>query len=60
VAEARASEETYEVECPHCHRTFEAELITGSAERYTGFKCPHCGLFVPAERAVEPDLEPPA
>ena len=26
------------------------ELIEGAAERYRGFKCPHCRLFVPAER----------
>jgi DNA-directed RNA polymerase subunit RPC12/RpoP len=37
-----------EVECPHCHKRFSAELIEGSAARYRGFKCPHCRLFVPA------------
>jgi len=41
----------FEVECPHCHKTFSAELLEGSAERYRGFKCPHCKLFVPKERA---------
>jgi phage FluMu protein Com len=41
----------FEVECPHCHKTFSAELLEGSAERYRGFKCPHCKLFVPYERA---------
>jgi hypothetical protein len=44
-------EESFEVECPHCHRTFAAKLLEGAAERYRGFKCPHCKLFVPAERA---------
>jgi DNA-directed RNA polymerase subunit RPC12/RpoP len=39
-----------EVVCPHCKKTFMAELIEGSAERYRGFKCPHCKLFVPAAR----------
>jgi hypothetical protein len=24
-------------------------LIEGAAERYRGFKCPHCKLFVPAQ-----------
>jgi hypothetical protein len=24
--------------------------MAGSAERYRGFKCPHCRLFVPAAR----------
>ena len=43
--------ELIEVECPHCHRYFEAELLEGAAARYRGFKCPHCKLFVPAERA---------
>ena len=38
----------YEVECPHCHKNFTAPIIEGSAERYRGFKCPHCKLFVPA------------
>jgi phage FluMu protein Com len=39
----------YEVECPHCHKSFSAKLIEGAAARYRGFKCPHCKLFVPAE-----------
>jgi DNA-directed RNA polymerase subunit RPC12/RpoP len=44
---------TTEVVCPHCKKTFSSSLIDGSAERYRGFKCPHCRLFVPAAR-VEP------
>jgi DNA-directed RNA polymerase subunit RPC12/RpoP len=39
-----------DVVCPHCKKTFSASLIAGSAERYRGFKCPHCRLFVPAAR----------
>jgi len=46
----------YEVTCPHCHKTFTAGLIEGRAARYAGFKCPHCRLFVPLERAEEQDL----
>jgi len=46
-----AAAETFEVTCPHCKKTFEAELMEGPADRYRGFKCPHCRLFVPAERA---------
>jgi hypothetical protein len=38
------------VVCPHCKKQFSAELIEGAAERYCGFKCPHCRLFVPAKR----------
>ncbi len=47
-------QEHAEIVCPHCKKTFSANLIDGSAERYRGFKCPHCRLFVPAAR-VEPD-----
>jgi transposase-like protein len=43
----------YAVVCPHCSKPFEAALIGGSAARYSGFKCPHCRLFVPYERAEE-------
>jgi len=39
----------YEVVCPHCKKSFRGELI-GADERQ-GFKCPHCRLFVPLERA---------
>jgi len=39
-----------EIVCPHCKKTFTADLLTGAAERYRGFKCPHCRLFVPAAR----------
>ena len=41
------------VVCPHCKKSFTADLMAGSAERYRGFKCPHCRLFVPAAR-VDP------
>ena len=51
VTDAPAVDTSYEVECPHCHRTFTAEVMTGSAGRYQGFKCPHCKLFVSYERA---------
>ena len=42
-----------EVTCPHCKKAFTAALIAGSAERYRGFKCPHCRLCVPAARATD-------
>jgi transposase-like protein len=44
---------TYEVRCPHCKKEFTAEPMRGSAARHTGFKCPHCKLFVPFERTDE-------
>ena len=40
-----------EVVCPHCKKTFTATLMAGETERHRGFKCPHCKLFVPADRA---------
>jgi phage FluMu protein Com len=49
----------FDVECPHCHKTFTATLIEGSAARYRGFKCPHCRLFVPFSRADEQALVEP-
>ena len=60
MAEAPLPQETFEVTCPHCAKTFQAELIPGAAPRYEGFKCPHCRLFVPYERADEQDLIEPA
>jgi DNA-directed RNA polymerase subunit RPC12/RpoP len=53
VAESPTRGATFEVVCPHCKKPFEAELLAGTAERYTGFKCPHCRLFVPYERVDE-------
>jgi hypothetical protein len=50
--EAVPEDRTYELVCPHCHKAFEAELLTGGSDRHTGFKCPHCRLFVAFERAV--------
>jgi transposase-like protein len=44
--------ERFEVVCPHCRKEFVGELLEGSSERHRGFKCPHCKLFVPHERAT--------
>jgi len=49
---------TYEVTCPHCKKAFTAELLGGEDGPRRGFKCPHCRLFVPAERAVNGDDSP--
>jgi transposase len=46
-----------EITCPHCKKTFTADLMAGGAERYRGFKCPHCKLFVPADHG-EAEAEP--
>jgi DNA-directed RNA polymerase subunit RPC12/RpoP len=50
MADETPARETMEVTCPHCKKRFTAELMAGGAERYRGFKCPHCRLFVPAAR----------
>jgi len=52
VSETPAST-SYEVHCPHCKKQFRGELLEGETERHRGFKCPHCRLFVPYERAVD-------
>ena len=50
-------EQSFEVECPHCHQRFAGEPIDGGrAARYLGFKCPHCKLFVPLQRATDAGL----
>jgi len=47
---------TYEVECVHCGAPFRAEPLVGATLAQVGFKCPHCGLLVPYERAgAEPE-----
>jgi uncharacterized Zn-finger protein len=50
MAEETPVEQADEIVCPHCKKTFTADLIAGSAERYRGFKCPYCRLFFPAAR----------
>jgi DNA-directed RNA polymerase subunit RPC12/RpoP len=40
---------TPEVVCPHCGKPFSAPLLADLAQR--GYKCPHCRLFVPLDRA---------
>lgn len=43
---------TTEIACPHCRRPFAAQLLTGGSARHRGYKCPHCKLFVPEDRAA--------
>jgi len=45
------------VVCPHCKKPFDGELLA-EGSRHEGFKCPHCRLFVPAERAAGAGDEP--
>jgi transposase-like protein len=54
MAEGAPNDELFDVECPHCHRRFRAELIGPQSPRHAGFKCPHCRLFVAYERTAEP------
>jgi DNA-directed RNA polymerase subunit RPC12/RpoP len=51
-----ATGSTHELECPHCGKAFEAELMAGGVERHRGYKCPHCKLFVPESRAEDAPL----
>jgi DNA-directed RNA polymerase subunit RPC12/RpoP len=53
MAEPADAATTYNVVCPHCRKEFRSELLSGGAERYKGFKCPHCRLFVSLERVEE-------
>jgi transposase len=46
---------TTTITCPHCHESVEVELLDGDAGRLRGFKCPHCKLFIPEDRAEVPD-----
>ena len=55
-----AQGQEFEVTCPHCKKPFTASLMAGAAARHHGFKCPHCKLFVPYQRAEERDLLEPA
>ena len=57
MAESRSPGVTAVVVCPHCKKTFEPELLEGSRAHFRGFKCPHCRLFVPSDRANEPALD---
>ena len=45
------------LQCPHCKKPFEAELLTGGSARHAGFKCPHCRLFVAYDRGQVDDTE---
>ena len=49
----------FDVTCPHCKKAFKASVMTGAAARHHGFKCPHCRLFVPYQRAEERALVEP-
>jgi hypothetical protein len=42
--------QAFEIVCPHCKKAFEGDLLS-EGTRHQGFKCPHCRLFVPVERA---------
>jgi DNA-directed RNA polymerase subunit RPC12/RpoP len=53
VADRPSPDPLYDVVCPHCSKSFSAELLNGPTERHQGFKCPHCKLFVPLQRAEE-------
>src|SRR2546421_659874 len=41
MTDAPRADVLYDVACPHCKKRFRAQLLSGSAARYQGFKCPH-------------------
>jgi phage FluMu protein Com len=53
VAETTPKSRAFEIECPHCHKSFRGKLMAADSPRHAGFKCPHCKLFVAYERATE-------
>jgi hypothetical protein len=54
----RTAQSPQHVVCPHCGKEFEGDLLVASdAPESRGFKCPHCRLFVPEERAREPSAD---
>jgi phage FluMu protein Com len=56
MAERASSGSAIEATCPHCHKPFTPDPLPRPSARHRGFKCPHCRLFVPLERASEADL----
>jgi hypothetical protein len=53
MAESVTSDSTIEATCPHCHKAFKPDPLARPSARHRGFKCPHCRLFVPLERASD-------
>jgi transposase-like protein len=49
--EGAPSDRQFDVECPHCHRSFRAQLLAPRSAQ-AGFKCPHCRLFVSFDRVA--------
>jgi phage FluMu protein Com len=58
VTETARTTGEFDVTCPHCHKQFRAEPMADRAPRYTGFKCPHCKLFVAFDRAADGNTTP--
>ncbi|HZG35333.1 MAG TPA: hypothetical protein VEY87_05750 [Gaiellaceae bacterium] len=44
------------VDCPHCRKSFVPAPLARPSARHRGYKCPHCRLFVPLERASDTPL----
>ena len=53
MAETAPEPGLFDITCPHCGKEFNGKLIAGGSERHTGFKCPHCKLFVAYDRVEE-------
>jgi DNA-directed RNA polymerase subunit RPC12/RpoP len=53
-----AEREQQDVICVHCRKPFRSEILAPNTEQ-AGFKCPHCQLYMPLERAA-PEAGPAA
>jgi transposase-like protein len=49
-------EDAAAVNCPHCRKSFVPAPLARPSARHRGYKCPHCRLFVPLERASDTPL----
>jgi hypothetical protein len=47
------AEAVEEATCPHCRKAFVPSPLPRPTARQRGYKCPHCRLFVPLERAAD-------
>jgi hypothetical protein len=56
MVERVTSAPSVEATCPHCHKLFTPSPLARPSARHRGFKCPHCRLFVPLERAADGPL----
>jgi DNA-directed RNA polymerase subunit RPC12/RpoP len=52
-----AEQDELDVVCVHCRKPFRSEILAPNTEQ-AGFKCPHCRLYMPLDRAETDDAGP--